>query len=98
MVAIPKLKEAIGLTSVKIILALPQKFGKCAVRAKNSKMFIADLLLKRSLNGKGWSQMTRECFQDVGALKMITSSKHYAWPKSAAALGIGTDNDRRSLR
>jgi len=74
---------------------LHQKFGKCAVRAKNPDVYsVWDLLLKRSLNGKGWSQMTREfprcwCIEDDNILNQTLC----AWPKSAAALGIGTDNE-----
>lgn len=96
----PKLLEATSWQLFNIrqddILALPQRIWElCGESEELQDVYsVWDLLLKRSLNGKGWSQMTRECFQDVGALKMITSStKHYAWPKSAAALGIGTDNE-----
>lgn len=96
----PKLLEATSWQLFNIrqddILALPQRIWELCGESKELQdvYSVWDLLLKRSLNGKGWSQMTRECFQDIGELKMITSStKHYAWPKSAAALGIGTDNE-----
>jgi glutamate/tyrosine decarboxylase-like PLP-dependent enzyme len=78
------------------ILALPQRIWEvCGESEELQDVYsVWDLLLKRSLNGRGWSAMSRTCFQDVGDLKMITSStKHYSWPKAMAALGMGTDNE-----
>lgn len=94
----PKLLEATSWQLFNIrqddILTLPQRIWElCGESEKLQDVYsVWDLLLKRSLNGQGWGGMS-SAFQDVGSLKMITSStKHYAWPKAAAALGIGTDN------
>ena len=95
----PKLLEATSWQLFNIrqddILALPQRIWElCGESEKLQDVYsVWDLLLKRNLNGQGWRAIA-QCFQDVGPLKMITSStKHYAWPKAAAALGIGTDHE-----
>ena len=77
------------------ILALPQRIWElCGENEKLKDVYdVWDLLLSRNLNVRGWSQMTSDCQVDVGALKMIApSSKHYAWQKAAATVGIGSDN------
>ncbi|MEP6577970.1 pyridoxal-dependent decarboxylase [Microcoleus vaginatus GB2-A3] len=96
----PKLLEATSWQLFNIrqddILTLPQRiWDLCGESEELQDVYsVWDLLLKRSLNGRGWSAMSRTCFQDVGDLKMITSStKHYTWPKAMASLGMGTDNE-----
>ena len=95
----PKLVEATSWQLFNIcmddILALPQRIWELCGESENIKDVydVWDLIIPYNLNVRGWLEMTRSCFEDVGEIKMIApSSKHYAWPKAAAVNGIGTDN------
>lgn len=77
------------------ILAIPQRIWELCGESEDIQDVygVWDLIVPHNLNARGWWEMTRSCFGEVGELKMIApSSKHYAWPKAAAANGIGTDN------
>ncbi len=95
----PKLLEATPwqLFNIRMddILALPLRIWElCGESEKLKDVYdVWDLLLERNLNAKGWSHMTRSCLGEVGEIKMIVpSSKHYAWQKAPASLGLGTSN------
>lgn len=76
------------------ILALPRRIREALAENSLQMLDVWSLLVKYDLNARGWAGMI-EAFAGIGGPLVIltASTRHYSWPKAAAAMGLGTNSD-----